>query len=64
MVPAVAPPLWGPQKAVGFGSNHPGGANFALVHGSVRFVKEVTDYHVLATLGTRAGGEVISASDY
>jgi prepilin-type processing-associated H-X9-DG protein len=64
MPPAVEPPLWGPQNAVGFGSYHPGGANFALADGSVRFVKGSTDYRVLGALGTRAGGEVVSASDF
>ena len=29
MPPAVEPPLWGPQNAVGFGSYHSGGANLA-----------------------------------
>ena len=49
---------------MGFGSYHPGGANFAFGDGSVRFIKESTDLRVLAALGTRAGVEVVSASDY
>jgi prepilin-type N-terminal cleavage/methylation domain-containing protein/prepilin-type processing-associated H-X9-DG protein len=47
-----------------FGSLHPGGANFAMVDGSVRFIKQsiaMTTYHAL---GTRAGGEVISSDSY
>jgi prepilin-type processing-associated H-X9-DG protein len=58
------PPQQGPQTGLGFGSYHPGGANFAFADGSVKFVKESTDPHVLAALGTRAGGEVVSASDF
>jgi prepilin-type N-terminal cleavage/methylation domain-containing protein/prepilin-type processing-associated H-X9-DG protein len=58
------PPLQGPQSSLGFGSYHPGGANFAFADGSVRFLKETTDLRVLSALGTRAGGEVVSASDY
>jgi prepilin-type N-terminal cleavage/methylation domain-containing protein/prepilin-type processing-associated H-X9-DG protein len=57
-------PLTGPQSNLGFGSYHPGGANFAFTDGSVRFIKETTDLRVLSALGTRAGGEVTSASDY
>jgi prepilin-type N-terminal cleavage/methylation domain-containing protein/prepilin-type processing-associated H-X9-DG protein len=58
------PPQQGPQTGLGFGSYHPGGANFAFADGSVKFVKETTDLRVLSGLGTRAGGEVVSASDY
>jgi prepilin-type N-terminal cleavage/methylation domain-containing protein/prepilin-type processing-associated H-X9-DG protein len=57
-------PMHGPQSFVAFGSYHPGGANFTLCDGSVRFIKESTDLRVLSALGTKAGGEVISASDY
>ena len=64
MNPPAQPPLQGPQSYMGFGSYHPGGANFAFGDGSVRFIKETTDLRVLAALGTRAGGEVVSASDY
>lgn len=41
-----------------FGSLHPGGANFALVDGSVRFISETVDMTVYRALSTRAGGEV------
>jgi prepilin-type N-terminal cleavage/methylation domain-containing protein/prepilin-type processing-associated H-X9-DG protein len=57
-------PMSGPQSALGFGSWHPGGANFALGDGSVRFLRDSTDRRVLSNLATRAGGEVVSASDY
>jgi prepilin-type processing-associated H-X9-DG protein len=58
------PPQQGPQTGLGFGSYHPGGVNFAFADGSVRFVKETTNLRVMSALGTRAGGEVVSASDY
>jgi prepilin-type N-terminal cleavage/methylation domain-containing protein/prepilin-type processing-associated H-X9-DG protein len=64
MDPAENAPQSGPQSILGFGSNHPGGANFALADGSVRFLKSSTDLNVLSGLATRAGGEVVSSSDY
>jgi prepilin-type N-terminal cleavage/methylation domain-containing protein/prepilin-type processing-associated H-X9-DG protein len=57
-------PAAGPQPFIAFGSYHPGGANFAFCDGSVKFLKNTTDIGVLSALGTRAGGEVVSASDY
>ena len=48
----------------GFGSNHPGGANFALGDGSVRFIRSSIDPQVFRLLGHRADGEVISDTDY
>jgi prepilin-type N-terminal cleavage/methylation domain-containing protein/prepilin-type processing-associated H-X9-DG protein len=43
-----------------FGSRHRGGANFALVDGSVRFLPDTTSLVILQGLSTRAAGEVIS----
>ncbi len=64
-MPEVAnTPQQGTQSNIGFGSYHPGGANFAFADGSVKFLKETTDLRVLSALGTRAGGEVVSPSDY
>jgi prepilin-type N-terminal cleavage/methylation domain-containing protein/prepilin-type processing-associated H-X9-DG protein len=42
-----------------FGSGHPGGANFALADGSVRFLSDQIKLATLQALSTRAGGEVI-----
>ena len=47
-----------------FRSNHPGGANFAFADGSVKFVKQTVNDQTYQALGTRAGGEVISADQY
>jgi len=44
----------------GFRSQHPGGAMFALVDGSVRFVAETIDEEIYHGTATRSGGEVVS----
>jgi prepilin-type N-terminal cleavage/methylation domain-containing protein/prepilin-type processing-associated H-X9-DG protein len=45
-------------------SNHPGGANTLMCDGSVRFLKNSTGVQVMWALGSRAGGEIISADSY
>ena len=45
-------------------SYHPGGVNTLMMDGSVRFTKSSVDGLVWRALGTRAGGEVISADAY
>lgn len=50
------------QHTMGFKSRHPGGANFALVDGSVHFLSESMDYEMYNALGTKAGGEVASVA--
>jgi prepilin-type processing-associated H-X9-DG protein len=51
-------------KADDFWSLHPGGCNFALCDGSVRFIKESVNPTVFSSLATRAGGEVIGADQF
>jgi hypothetical protein len=52
------------QRVCSFGSQHPGGANFAPVGGSVRFLKDTTAMTTLRALGTWARGEVVSSDSY
>ena len=50
--------------AKGFVSLHPGGANFSFADGSVHFLKVTINQATYCALGSRAGGEVISADAY
>jgi prepilin-type N-terminal cleavage/methylation domain-containing protein/prepilin-type processing-associated H-X9-DG protein len=45
-------------------SNHPGGCNVMFADGSVRFVKSSISMTIWMSLGTIAGGEVISSDSY
>jgi len=48
----------------GLSSYHPGGANVAFADGSVRFLKNTTNERTVWALGTRDGGEIVSADSY
>ena len=48
------------QYAWGFGSWHPGGANFVFCDGSVHFLVDEISYPTLVALNTANGGEAIS----
>jgi prepilin-type processing-associated H-X9-DG protein len=52
------------EYVASYGSMHPGGANFLMGDGSVRFIKDTIDPKTYTALGTRAGGEVISGDSY
>jgi prepilin-type processing-associated H-X9-DG protein len=43
---------------------HPGGANFLFGDGSVKFLKKSISLPTYCALGSRAGGEVVSADAY
>jgi prepilin-type processing-associated H-X9-DG protein len=45
-------------------SYHPGGVNVLACDGSVRFIKDSVSLPVWMALGSRNGGEVISADSY
>jgi prepilin-type N-terminal cleavage/methylation domain-containing protein/prepilin-type processing-associated H-X9-DG protein len=45
-------------------SGHPGGVNMCFTDGSVRFVKDTVAMTTFWALGTRNGGEVLSADQY
>ena len=45
-------------------SNHPGGVNVGMGDGSVRFMKDSINQQTWWALGSRSGGEVLSADSY
>jgi prepilin-type N-terminal cleavage/methylation domain-containing protein/prepilin-type processing-associated H-X9-DG protein len=47
------------NTSAGFKSKHPGGANFAMADGSVRFISDIIDYHNYQRLGDRRDGEPV-----
>src|SRR5262249_3875589 len=58
------PPVGLNPSPDGFGRPFPGGANFMMVDGSVRFIKDSIDPRVLKALSTPRGGERISSEQY
>jgi prepilin-type N-terminal cleavage/methylation domain-containing protein/prepilin-type processing-associated H-X9-DG protein len=52
------------QGHVAARSYHPGGLNVALADGSVRFLSDAISLSTWKSLGTRSGGEPISAGDF
>ncbi|WP_169973860.1 DUF1559 domain-containing protein [Tautonia rosea] len=51
-------------RQISFRSFHPGGANFAMADGSVKFIKETINFNIYQALSTRNQGEIISADSY
>jgi prepilin-type N-terminal cleavage/methylation domain-containing protein/prepilin-type processing-associated H-X9-DG protein len=62
--PPPVPTTKNPSPVGGFGSRHPGGANFAMGDGGVRFLKNSMAPSVLQLLGHRADGALLSESAY
>ena len=66
----VTPTIYG--VSIGYGehhvdpprSRHAGGVNMLFCDGSVRFLSETINRSTFRALGSRQGGEVVSASDY
>ena len=69
---AVQPPDWYRLNDLacqqvgqfGFRSRHPGGANFAMADGSVKYIKNAINLITYRGLGTRAGNELLSADSF
>ena len=53
-----------PTLVGGYGSPHPGGANFAFGDGSVKFLKAGISKKVFRRLGNRADGELVDAGQF
>jgi prepilin-type N-terminal cleavage/methylation domain-containing protein/prepilin-type processing-associated H-X9-DG protein len=49
------------QRLCAYGSNHTGGANFALADGSVRFIDQAISLSLLQRLAARNDGQVVEA---
>jgi prepilin-type N-terminal cleavage/methylation domain-containing protein/prepilin-type processing-associated H-X9-DG protein len=56
--------LWNYGVSTGFKSRHSGGANFALVDGSVRFLSQFIDMQTYQYLGARNDGRVFPSADF
>ncbi|MEN1678426.1 MAG: DUF1559 domain-containing protein [Planctomycetota bacterium] len=52
------PAPMGPLDVGGFGSSHPGGAQFGFADGSCRFLTDSTDQELFQQLGHRADGKI------
>lgn len=47
-----------------FRSQHPGGVNFAMCDGSVKFIKDSINFATYQAISTRAQNEIVSADSY
>jgi prepilin-type N-terminal cleavage/methylation domain-containing protein/prepilin-type processing-associated H-X9-DG protein len=63
-VPATNYPIQGPNAAAASRSFHSGGVNVLFADGSVKFIKNSIAPQTWWALGTKSGGEVISADSY
>jgi prepilin-type N-terminal cleavage/methylation domain-containing protein/prepilin-type processing-associated H-X9-DG protein len=63
----TAPPIqgWGGMTGMGTAtSDHPGGVNVCMTDGSVKFIKDTIAPQTWWALGSRNGGEIVSADSY
>jgi len=64
VAPSPHPDTEDPLHVGGFGSGHPGGANFVFADGSVKFLVTEIEPNVFNQLGHRADGQLLSAEMY
>jgi prepilin-type N-terminal cleavage/methylation domain-containing protein/prepilin-type processing-associated H-X9-DG protein len=57
-------PYYGTEGTSAIFAFHPGGGNFLMGDGSVRFIKESISLPIVAALVTAKGGEIVSADQY
>jgi prepilin-type N-terminal cleavage/methylation domain-containing protein/prepilin-type processing-associated H-X9-DG protein len=57
-------PLSNSWAGRGFSSLHPGGVNVGMADGSIRFLRETINQRTYNALGSRKGGNVVSADSY
>jgi len=57
--PEKQPTIQDPLYVGGFGSRHPGGANFVVVNGAIRFISVTIERKVFEHLGNRADGDLM-----
>jgi prepilin-type N-terminal cleavage/methylation domain-containing protein/prepilin-type processing-associated H-X9-DG protein len=55
------PPTWNWPNTYSFRSRHPQGLQFAYADGSVHFISQSINLAVYRAMGTKAGGEVVTA---
>ncbi len=53
-----------PSHADQYWSRHPGGAQFVMCDGSVKFIKEQVGLSIFRAVATRRGGELVSADSF
>ena len=51
-------------RALSAGSGHPGGVNLSFLDGHVQFVRDSISRNVWRAIGSRNGGEILSATSY
>jgi prepilin-type processing-associated H-X9-DG protein len=52
---------WNSGWSIAASSFHPGGVNVAFMDGSVKFIRSTINRDAWRAIGTKAGGEIVSA---